>query len=210
MTPEFAALFFPPELEAGVYPRSPEADATDIERARALLAQVERSDLRLYVGPNASDFLPAFDAARGAGRGAIICWPAVFLGPAWLLYRTMFGLAAIVCSAPFIGAAMHIGQDALRYVGVLPLILGFFARPLYVAKARATIARLRSEGHPDAEAKRLISAAGGVSRGGAIIGALILFAPLLTGFVPAFVEVLVHGLLDSIVQGFNHALKAGH
>ena len=205
MTSDAPTSFFPPETEAGAFARAPRDDAAEIARARALLARVERNDLELYVGPNAPDFLPAFESAGGGGRAGFICWPAGFLGPTWLLSRKMFGLAAVVCSAPFIGAALHIGQDALRYVGVLPVIVGLFGRRLYIAKARAEIGRLREEGHSDPETRRLIAAAGGVSRGGAAIGAILLLAPLLTGFLPAF----VHGFVDSFLQGFNHALKAG-
>lgn len=206
MAIDSATSFFPPEPEAGGYARAPRDDGADIAEARALLARIEQSDLVLFVGPNAPSFLPVVDPLRGGRRVSFICWPAVFLGPAWLLYRKMFGLAAIVCAAPFIGSAMHVGQDALRYLGVLPLIFGLFGRPLYLAKARATIARLRSENHPGAEAQRLIASAGGVSRAGAVIGAIILLSPLITSLAPAFVQGFVHGFIDS----FNHALKAGH
>jgi hypothetical protein len=160
---------------------APEAASATLD-ARAPIASVDASasgtsldDLAVFVGANAARFLRPLTTGEARSRRGI-CWPGLLLPTPWLLYRKMYGLAALTVLSPVLLALLHMANGPLRWLSLGFMILGAFGKRLYLAKARRTIAAIRAAAPDEASARAAIAQAGGVSIAGAIFGLLLIGA----------------------------------
>ena len=130
-------------------------------------AEAERDDLARFIGPNHLRLAPFAERRR-----APFCWPGFLAPQAWFLYRKMYLWAALVSAGPLLIAYL----PGLTFVGWGASLVGAFGLRLYLAHARATVARIRAGVADDAEAAALIARAGGVSRTGAALGLVFGFS----------------------------------
>lgn len=134
--------------------------------------QIEK-DLRLFFGPNAARFMILWRARRLRGGKVGFSWVSFFFPQAWFLYRKMFLTAAALTVAP-IAIALFFQSTALsNLTGVTISILGGLGPRYYVETAEALVVDIRSQSQTDEEARSTIAEAGGVSRPGAALGALV-------------------------------------
>jgi hypothetical protein len=143
----------------------------------AMRALGREADLRLFVGANAELFvrLSAAVETRSHGRNAI-CWPGFLFPAAWFLYRKMYGYAAITVVTPVLCSLVHVPYGVTQWIAFGFSLLGAFGKRLYLAKARKMIAEIRAAAPDEASARETIARAGGVSRAGAVFGALLIAA----------------------------------
>jgi len=155
---------------------------------------LRRSDLALFVGPNVEKFISVLRSAGGRRGGGWACWPGFFFPLAWLMYRKMYGWAALACALPIFAAILNFGPFKPVLVG-LPTLIGLAGRRIYVAGAQRTVARVRAYllGRPEEDLRETLARAGGVSVAGAIVGGAIILCtvataahPFANGFVAGF------------------------
>lgn len=96
-------------------------------------------------------------------------------GP-WLLYRKMYGLAALVVLLPVLLSLMRLPSALVSATGAAPMILGAFGKRLYLRNARRAIASIRAAAPDERRARAAIAEAGGVSIAGAVFGLLLIAA----------------------------------
>ena len=144
----------------------------------ALWAESEWRDVATFIGPNAHKFEVVWvktrvqSMAKGAGFKIGWCWPPLFIGFAWFLYRKMWGFGALLLVVPVVVGYLLPGGGAIG----LGVAFAMMAKSIYVQHAVVKIAKLRARGAGDAE----IAAAGGVSVAGGIIGGVILGVAVLS------------------------------
>lgn len=145
-----------------------------------------RDDLASFVGPNVERFYPLF-GLRDGRRRLLVCWPGFFFPPAWLMYRKMYGWAALACALPVLAGVLDFGVFQRVLIGA-PSFIGLAGRRIYVAEARKTIARVRAagQGRPEEEIRQTLARAGGVSTAGAVVGGAIVFCAAVAGFVAGY------------------------
>ena len=145
-----------------------------------------RDDLALFVGPNVERFYPLF-GLRDGRRRLLVCWPGFFFPPAWLMYRKMYGWAALACALPVLATVLDFGVFHRVLIGA-PSIIGLAGRRIYVAEASKTIARIRAAGQsrPEVEVRQTLARAGGVSTAGAVVGGAIVFCVAVAGFIAGY------------------------
>ena len=148
------------------------------ESAPAVPDAGERSDFALFVDRNARAYLEIFDSIAARRQKGLLFWPGIFIPQAWLLYRKMYGWAALACVMPVLILSFHLGGEIGRALGFAPSLIGLFGQRLYVHAARRTIASIRATAASGDEARDLIRRAGGVSRAGATAGGLIVAVQL--------------------------------
>ncbi len=139
-------------------------------------------DLALFIGPNAAAFVVSREAGLARARGGI-CWPGFLLPTPWLLYRKMYGWAAITVLLPVFLSLVHVPSGVLRWIGLGYAILGAFGKRLYLAGARRAIAAIRARAPDEISARETIARAGGVSTAGAAFGLLLIAAFLAFAFL---------------------------
>lgn len=132
----------------------------------------DRADLSAFIGPNARTFLDRPGLRR-------ICWPGLLVPQAWLLYRKLYVLAAIVCAGPIVVVTLKL-PFGTAIGNVLVLVLGASGKAFYLSFARSAIGRIRSESADDEQALDRIRRAGGVSKAGAAIGIVYIVAAIVT------------------------------
>ena len=139
-------------------------------------AQTEAlDDLAVFVGPNAGRFLGPLTAGEAKARIGL-CWPGLVLPTPWLLYRKMYGLAAVTVLLSVLPNLLHVASGPVRWLSLGYAVLGAFGKPLYLAKARRTVAAIRAAAPDEASARATIAKAGGVSIAGAVFGLLLIAA----------------------------------
>jgi hypothetical protein len=127
-----------------------------------------REDLALYFQRNGERLTRLYDARRRWP----FCWPGLLFPQAWFLYRKMYLWAALVSAGPLLLAY----APKLAFLEWGTSLIGALGLRLYFADAKATIARIRASAADEDEARALIAKAGGVSRTGACVGAVFVFA----------------------------------
>jgi hypothetical protein len=162
-----------PPVEGSAGPIEPPAPV-DEAAARQLQRQ---ADLRLFVGANAGTFVRIADAVetRSPARNAI-CWPGFLFPAAWFLYRKMYAYAAITVVLPVFTSLIHVPYVVIQCIAFGFSILGGYGKRLYLARARKMIAEIRAAALDEESARETIARAGGVSRAGAVFGALLIAA----------------------------------
>jgi hypothetical protein len=165
------------EIEAQPVDRADPGDSRpDIEEISSHAAGQE-ADLRLFAGANAEAFVRmAQSKAERSPGGSAICWPGFLLPVIWFLYRKMYGCAALTVLLPVFVSLFHPPVEAAEATGLVLSLFGAFGKRLYLAKARKTIAEIRAAAPDEATARETIVRAGGASRAGAVIGALLMVA----------------------------------
>lgn len=134
--------------------------------------QLEK-DLRLFFGPNATRFMILWRARRLRGGKVGFSWISFLFPQAWFLYRKMYLTAAALTVAP-VATALFLQSTALsNLTGVAISLLGGLGPRYYVENAEALVVDIRSQSLTDEDARATIAEAGGVSRAGAVLGALI-------------------------------------
>ena len=129
-----------------------------------------KEDLALYFGPNRAELL-----ALSTSPLWRFCWPGFLFPQAWFLYRKMYGWAALTTAAPTVA----IFAPSFAWTAWAPSILGAFGLRIYFRAAGRAIAEIRADTSDEDEARARIARAGGVSRFGAVVGALYIFAMFL-------------------------------
>lgn len=144
---------------------------------------ITNEDLALFVGKNREKYLPRFAKFTRAGADSFRLtwhWPAFFVPFLWMLYRKLYGwaaLALIIWLTPYAGLLTH-------------LLWGIVANRIYYNHAKKKILEIR-ELHPAPETQEeLIVSAGGVGNVFLIIVAVIVLSVLIgvltVFFIPAY------------------------
>ncbi len=148
-----------------------------------------REELRLFLGPNAAAFLPAYDkmvadANRPAGAKRKLGFyrygfttAAFFVGPVWFFYRKLWvwgwSLTGIIVALAWLPLPSRTGL-------LLSMAMALMAKQIYLNHAIVKIAALREAREPSPEE---LQAAGGVSKTagwiGGVVYALIILISLL-------------------------------
>ena len=126
-----------------------------------------KDDLALYFGPNRTELSELRTSPLWR-----FCWPGFLFPQAWFLYRKMYGWAALTTAAPTV--AFYAPSLAWTVWGTS--ILGAFGLRLYFRVAERDVAAIRAETADEDEARARIVRVGGVSRFGAAVGAVYIFA----------------------------------
>lgn len=140
-------------------------------------------DLKLFIGPRADLYLRSSQAFQERSGFGAPHWASILAPIVWLLYRKMYLTAAALTISPvFLSLAFR--SDALTKAMPIALaIIGGMCPRLYLHCARRTIAEIRGREFSEEEARATIVEAGGVSRPGAAIGALITVAVFILSIV---------------------------
>jgi uncharacterized protein DUF2628 len=154
-------------------PASPDDVLAPVQEAAHAAPALD--DLALFIGHNAAAFVTSPEAGRARTRGGI-CWPGFLLPTPWLLYRKMYGWAAITVLLPVFLSLVHVPSGVLRWIGLGSAILGAFGKRLYLAAARRAIAAIRAGAPDEISARETIARAGGASHAGAAVGVLLIAA----------------------------------
>lgn len=155
-------------LAAGPWGAAPEEIAPIAPESR------ERADFRLYVDRNAGPYLRLFDAISAKEHGGSAFWIGFLVPQAWLLYRKLYGWAALACAIPVLAVAFHLNGEFGRAINYAPALIGLLGQRLYIDAARRTIARIRAMGLSEDETLENLKRAGGVSVAGAIVGGSVI------------------------------------
>lgn len=161
---------------------------------------LDRSDLAVFIGPNAERFISVLGLAGARRRGRWTCWPGFFFPIAWFMYRKMYGWAALACALPIFASVMNFGLLKPALIG-LPTVVGLAGRRVYVGGALRTIARIRASqsGRSEDALRQTLARAGGVSVAGAIVGGAIVLCAFAVQLRP---------LADSFASGFAAGFQA--
>jgi hypothetical protein len=174
----------------------------------------------IAVGPAQADYyLPRF-ARLAAGGGASWHWPAFFVTWWWLLYRKMWGWAALYFFMPYLftfGVGVVLGMSGLDYqrsddvflYAWLAYLVGMFVLPplfanqLYFARIRKLVARTRSQSGSTEQFVARLEARGGTSW--LWVGILLFLFVTFTGVlaavaIPAYRTYTVQAHLDEVAR----------
>ena len=162
-------------------------------RKEALIASWANSDwddVARFIGPNAHRFASAWGNARDkmvkAGGGLVLtwCWPALFFGFAWFLYRKQWAVGAVLIILPLVVGYFF----SVSAGGGAAIFIAMIAKSTIAQDAVTKIAKIRAAGGGDAE----IAAAGGVSVIAGVLGGIVLVAELALAFVGAVMDQQAH------------------
>lgn len=147
---------------------------------------------RAAVGPrNTGYYLPRFAARHAEGTAARWHWPAFFITFYWLLYRKLWGWAALYFVLPYLvlllvgSIAAAIGEAGTGFAGALwlaalaayYLVPPLFANQLYFARCAKLIERQRQSTRSREQLLAQVEARGGTSAAAAIVlGLLVVIA----------------------------------
>jgi hypothetical protein len=129
-----------------------------------------------FVGRNQPIYLRTLEKMRAKDPhlrklAPTLCWPAFFVTVPWLLYRKLYGWAAVMIGLPVVMGVVAPSLSGLA--SPLGIFLVIWGRPFYVRHAFNRIRKLRERAKDEDELKRLVEKAGGVSVFGAVIGVFI-------------------------------------
>ncbi len=135
-------------------------------------------DLRLYFGPNAGPYVAFWERVQASGLPFVWSWNWWgFLFPVpWLLYRKIWAVGAAVVLLPILLNSM-IGFHAEAGIALATLIAAA-SKPLVIERAERKIRTISALKLLSQESIERLRRAGGVSRPGAVIGALLMIAVL--------------------------------
>jgi hypothetical protein len=152
--------------------------AEDTARAPAREALGE-DDLRLYLGPNPGPYVAYWESARASGHPFVWgwnWWGLLFPVP-WLFYRKIWAVGAAVVLLPvLLDAVLGFGSEA--GIGLAALIAAG-GKALVIERAERKSKSVDALGLLSQESIARLRRAGGVSRPGAAIGALMMLAVLI-------------------------------
>ncbi len=135
------------------------------------------ADLALFIGKNAERYLSRFRKFRGGSEDSFNVtwhWPAFFFSFWWMLYRKLYGWAALVF---FLGCVPYVGL-------IMMVVFGISANYLYYRHAKRRVAELRAGPGTDVEKAAALARAGGVNNVAVVV------APLLLVFVVAILAAI--------------------
>lgn len=180
-----------PAVPAGTY-RAESTPAPRPTAAPVSTAEFDEDAWRAAIGPRNTDYyLGRFEARHATGQAARWHWPAFFITFYWLLYRKLWGWAALYFVLPYIvlfivgGIAAAAGPAGAGFAGLLWIftVAGFFVVPplvanqLYFARCRTLIERQQSTARSREHFLAQVEARGGTSPAAAIvIGVVVVFA----------------------------------
>lgn len=106
------------------------------------------------------------------------CWPAFLFTVPWLLYRKLWGVAAVLILVPMLGTYL-LGSPVPSIAASLTIQLLFvlFGKSMYIQDAIKRIDRITREESDPVRARERIRRTGGVSVAGAVLGAVITLVP---------------------------------
>ena len=143
------------------------------ERAVRLWRESDWAEVAAFLGPNAHRFEGAWAktrdkmAERGAGIAWSWSWPALLFSFGWFFYRRQWAIGAVLLILPIALALLL--ERAPGTLGAF-IVIAVMGKSLVVQDAVNRIAKIKEKGGGMAK----ITAAGGVSIPGAILGGLIL------------------------------------
>ena len=152
--------------------------ADDTARAPAREA-LREDDLRLYLGPNPRPYVAYWERARRSGHPFVWGWNWWgFLFPIpWLFYRKIWAVGAAVVMLPvLLDAVLGSGSEA----GILlATLIAAGGKALVIERAERKSRTIDALGLLSQDSIARLRRAGGVSRPGAAIGALMMLAVLI-------------------------------
>lgn len=190
-----AALAVSPGPVAAAAPKAAPAPA-----GRAPAEAFDEDLWRAAIGPrNTGYYLPRFAARHTEGRAARWHWPAFFITFYWLLYRKLWGWAALYFVLPYLvlllvgGIAAAIGDAGAGFAGALWLaaLAAYYLLPplvanqLYFARCAKLIERQRQSTRSREQLLAQVEARGGTS----VVAAIVL---------GVFLVIAVIGMLAAI------------
>jgi hypothetical protein len=136
-------------------------------------------DLRLYLGRNPGPYMAFWERARASGHPFVWSWNwwGLLFPLPWLFYRKIWAVGAAVVLLPvLLDAMIGIGPGA----GIaLAALVAAGGKPLVVERAERKVRTIDALGLLSQESIDRLRRAGGVSRPGAAIGALLMAAVLI-------------------------------
>jgi hypothetical protein len=191
-----------PAVPAGTHRAEPSRSTTAAAPAAGPVstAGFDEEAWRAAIGPTNSDYyLGRFAARHASGKAARWHWPAFFITFYWLLYRKLWGWAALYFVLPYVvllvvgGVAAAVGASGAGSVGVLwllTIVACFIVPPLvanqiYFARCRTLIERQQSSARSREHFLAQVEARGGTSHVVAIV-------------VGVFVVIALIGILAAI------------
>jgi len=134
--------------------------------------------LRLYLGPNPGPYVAFWERARASGHPFVWSWNwwGLLFPLPWLFYRKLWAIGAAVVLLPVLLDAL-IGFGA-KAGFVLAALVAAGGKPLVVERAERKTRTIDALGLLSQESIDRLRRAGGVSRPGAVIGALLMASVL--------------------------------
>ncbi len=135
-------------------------------------------DLRLYIGENPLPYITLWERIRASGYPFVWSWNwwGLLFPVPWLFYRKLWSVGAALVLLPVLLDAM-IGFGAKAGL-VMAALVAAIGRPLVIERAERKIRAVNALDLLSQEAIGRLRLAGGVSRPGAVIGALLMFSSL--------------------------------
>ncbi len=136
-------------------------------QAQIMTAGLTVDDFSTFVGKNSETYLPKFAKFNAGGLDSFKAtwhWPALFVPFWWMLYRKLYGWAALVFFTAWI-----------PYIGwfILPIVWAIVANRLYYNHAKTKLLEIKQL-HPAPETqKAVITVTGGTGNVALVFGAVI-------------------------------------
>ncbi len=130
---------------------------------------VTEKDLALFIGKNADKYLSRFERFSSGGEDAFAVawhWPAFFFSFWWMLYRKMYGWAALVL---LLGCVPYVGLFMM-------IVFGMSGYYLYYRHAKRRVQELKARPGTDVEKAAALARAGGVNNVAVVLVPLIIVA----------------------------------
>jgi Tfp pilus assembly protein PilE len=137
------------------------------KQSPVMTAGLTVDDFAAFVGKNSETYLPKFAKFNAGGTDSFRAtwhWPAFFVPFWWMLYRRLYGWAALVFFSAWI-----------PYLGwfLLPIVWAIIANRLYYNHAKKKLLEIKQL-HPAPETqKAVITVSGGTGSAGLIVGGLV-------------------------------------
>lgn len=137
---------------------------------------VAEADLRLFIGPNAEDYIETW--TRAGGHPFVWSWNWWgFLFPIpWLFYRKLWNIGSLLILVPaLIEAITGRGTEAGL---LLAMVIAALGKPLVLERGERKVRKVEALGLLSQDSAEMLRRAGGVSRAGAVYGAILLVTTL--------------------------------
>lgn len=158
---------------------------TGRDRAIAVWAESDWTDIAAFIGPNADRFHGVYERgrekalAKGVGNVVSWSWPALFFGFAWFFYRKQWAIGAVLLIVPILIAYFF---DIGGGLGGVAIVMAMFAKSFIVQDAVTRVAKLKSQGATAAD----LTTAGGVSVPAGVVGGILLALLVTAALIPLF------------------------
>lgn len=148
---------------------------TGDETARPMAGE---ADLRLYLGENPDPYITLWDRIRASGHPFVWSWNwwGLLFPVPWLFYRKLWPVGAALVLLPVLLDAM-IGFGSRSGI-LMAALVAANGKALVVERAERKIRAVNALDLMSQESIERLRRAGGVSRPGAVIGALLMIAGL--------------------------------